>query len=63
MQDVGGCRAVLGSISAVRDLDKFIREQSRMSHKFATCDDYITHPKKSGYRGIHLVSRVRSSQH
>src|SRR5260370_19779222 len=61
MQDIGGCRAVLGSVRAVRQLDQFIRKESRMHHEFGTCDDYITHPKDSGYRGIHLVYRFRSA--
>jgi hypothetical protein len=60
MQDIAGCRAVLKSVSAVRDLDKFIRKESRMNHEFSTCDDYITTPKISGYRGIHLVYRFSS---
>jgi hypothetical protein len=60
MQDVGGCRAVLSSATAVKNLDKFIREESRMNHKFATVDNYIATPKVSGYRGIHLVYRFHS---
>src|SRR5665811_53607 len=56
MQDIGGCRAVLGdvrSLTAVRDLTM----RSRMKHYLAKENDYLTAPKPSGYRGIHLVYR------
>lgn len=48
MQDIGGCRAVVKSIAAVRALDKFYADESEMKHEFATRDDYILHPRDSG---------------
>jgi ppGpp synthetase/RelA/SpoT-type nucleotidyltranferase len=54
MQDIGGCRAVLGSLSDVEKLCKKYL-QSDLKHKLITQDDYIRQPKASGYRGIHLV--------
>jgi ppGpp synthetase/RelA/SpoT-type nucleotidyltranferase len=60
MQDVGGCRAILKSVEAVRRLDQFLRKESRMNHEFSTCDDYILSPKRSGYRGIHHVYRFKA---
>jgi ppGpp synthetase/RelA/SpoT-type nucleotidyltranferase len=62
MQDVGGCRAVLRNVKAVQELDNFIRKESRMKHEFSTHDDYISHPKPSGYRGIHLVYRFHADK-
>lgn len=51
MQDVAGCRAVLGSLDEVRRVQRRLsknRPPRRMT-------DYITEPRPSGYRGIHLI--------
>jgi ppGpp synthetase/RelA/SpoT-type nucleotidyltranferase len=62
MQDVAGCRAVLGNVKAVQELDAFLRNESRMKHEFGTHDDYIANPKPSGYRGVHLVYRFHADK-
>ena len=62
MQDIGGCRAVVKSVLAVRRLDEFYTNESEMKHELATRDDYIQSPRKSGYRGIHLVYRYFSDK-
>lgn len=51
MQDIGGCRAVLDSIDEVR------RVQRRLSRNRppVRVTDYITSPRSSGYRGVHVV--------
>lgn len=51
MGDIGGCRAVLDSIDEVR------RVEARLKKNRPPVDfhDYITHPKPSGYRAVHLV--------
>ncbi len=54
MQDIGGCRAIVGSVSSVRRLVRSY-ELSRVKHTLVRTDDYITAPKKSGYRGVHLI--------
>ena len=61
MQDIGGCRAVVNSMSALRTLLKLYRE-SNIKHQLATFDDYIGQPRSSGYRGYHLVYRYRSDK-
>ncbi len=61
MQDIGGCRAVVENVAKVRQLAAEYR-QSDIKHKLASCDDYIQNPKKSGYRGIHLVYRYYSDR-
>lgn len=59
MQDIGGCRAVLNSIDAVYDVkNMYLRGKSQ--HELVSIDDYIRHPKQSGYRSLHLVYRFRS---
>jgi hypothetical protein len=62
MQDIGGCRAVVKSVLAVRRLDRFYTKESEIKHELATRDDYIQSPRKSGYRGIHLVYRYFSDK-
>ena len=61
MQDIGGCRAILRDVKRVRKLvDDF--KTSDIKHKLASEDDYISSPKVSGYRGIHLVYRYYSDR-
>lgn len=60
MQDIGGCRAVVPSIDDVYSLrSRFYK--SRSKHVLVSEDDYIAKPKKSGYRGIHLIYKFQSS--
>lgn len=62
MQDIGGCRAVTESIDQVYALrDQF--RKSKSLHEFVTEDDYITRPKQSGYRSLHLIYRFKSIGH
>lgn len=51
MYDIGGCRAVLDNLDEVR------RVQRRLSRNRPPIRlrDYIDAPRKSGYRGVHLV--------
>ena len=58
MQDVGGCRAVLPSVDAVRRVARSYAEHPSR-HRVGHIDDYLTKPRSSGYRGIHLVSRFQ----
>lgn len=59
MQDIGGCRAVLSSIEAVYDVkNRYL--QSKSQHELVRIDDYIRHPKLSGYRSLHLIYRFKS---
>jgi putative GTP pyrophosphokinase len=50
MQDIGGCRAVLGSIEEIRRVERRLRKNPILRYA-----DYITTPRPSGYRGIHVV--------
>ncbi len=62
MQDIGGCRAVLTSVNHVRRLcDKYYMK-SNIKHKRVGFKDYITYPKKDGYRSIHLVYEYKSDK-
>lgn len=51
MQDIGGCRAILGN------LDELRRVEARLKRRRAPVrvDDYVASPRSSGYRSIYLV--------
>lgn len=55
MQDLGGCRAVLASVDAVRDVVDYYEHRSSIKHRRVNQDDYIIRPKRSGYRSVHLI--------
>lgn len=59
MQDIGGCRVILPDNNNVFTLKKVL-EESRWKQKLIRTNDYITSPKKTGYRGIHLIYECNS---
>ena len=61
MQDIAGCRAIVSSTSHVDTLVKLYKHGG-MKHKLVHEDDYIRQPKRSGYRGIHLVYKYFSDR-
>jgi ppGpp synthetase/RelA/SpoT-type nucleotidyltranferase len=61
MQDLGGCRAILSNASDVHKLVKKY-EDSDIKHALDDIDDYISAPKTSGYRGVHLIYKYFSDK-
>lgn len=61
MQDIGGLRAVVKDIHAVRALQSAYK-QSRFPHQLMNEHDYIGMPKSSGYRSVHLVYKYRNEK-
>lgn len=61
MQDIGGCRAIVRTMSNVNSLVDLYKK-CRIKHKLDHIDDYIKNPKESGYRGIHLIYRYHSDK-
>jgi len=61
MQDVGGLRAVVESLSQVHKLQE-IYLKSSLQHELIGIDDYIATPKKSGYRSLHLIYKYKNPQ-
>jgi putative GTP pyrophosphokinase len=54
MQDIGGCRAILpGGLPEIRAVQR--RLERRWS--IIDSDDYISGPKATGYRALHLIER------
>ena len=63
MQDIGGVRAVLNSVAEVRQIHSAIIKGRHKHSPVIPAKDYITEPKKDGYRGIHQVFKYSSKQH
>ncbi len=68
IQDIGGCRAVLGNVQLVKELVAKYKEFHAKSPKKNRSDwdgsddfDYIERPKPDGYRSVHLVFRFQSA--
>jgi ppGpp synthetase/RelA/SpoT-type nucleotidyltranferase len=59
MQDIGGLRAVVAGLSEVDQLASLYRNP-KLSHPLLREDDYISAPKNSGYRGVHLVYKYEN---
>jgi hypothetical protein len=56
MQDIGGCRAIMPSLAHVRELRQLYLDRP-LSHQYNKDKDYITDPRETGYRGVHLKYR------
>jgi putative GTP pyrophosphokinase len=61
MQDIGGLRAVVNSVSQARKLETAYRTAS-FQHSLVSSKNYIDHPKDDGYRSIHLIYRYENSR-
>ncbi len=62
MQDIAGCRAVMTNVELAKELHKRYYYNGDLKHKKVNEKDYITYPKKDGYRSIHLIYRFRSDK-
>jgi len=51
MQDIGGCRSVLQGIPELRRVQRRLAK----NRKPIRVNDYITDPRLSGYRGVHVI--------
>ena len=59
MQDLGGCRFIVPTNEEVyRYADKMLG--SRIRHRHVKTNDYISNPKQSGYRSLHMVFEYHS---
>lgn len=63
MQDIGGVRAILGSVKDVYRLADRYRNNKRLTHDLINQKDYIQNPRsQDGYRGIHLIYRYQNTR-
>lgn len=65
MQDIGGCRAVLSTISDVRKLVSLYEKSKAKNPRHGRPiqhdrDNYIEAPKPDGYRSYHLIFKYQS---
>lgn len=61
MQDIAGCRVVLENTSDASKLASLLKN-SKTRHILHRENNYISEPKRSGYRGIHLVYKYNASK-
>ena len=62
MQDIGGCRAILPTAELAKELCEKSFLKSNVKHKLINKKDYITYPKKDGYRSVHLIYAFKSDK-
>lgn len=60
MQDIGGLRAIVNSITDVESLKALYLSDRNFCHQLVRTDDYITTPKLDGYRSYHLVYKYKN---
>jgi hypothetical protein len=61
MQDIGGLRAVVSTLPQLRKLHENYKSTT-FTHKLISEFDYVSNPKESGYRSIHLVYKYKLRQ-
>lgn len=61
MQDLGGLRAVVSNLTQVYELYGNYKNSS-FDHELVLEKDYISDPKESGYRSIHLVYKYKNEK-
>ena len=61
MQDIGGCRAIVGSADDAFRLAADFAD-SRIRHELVRYDNYIDEPRDSGYRSLHMVYSYHSDR-
>lgn len=62
MQDIGGCRAVLSNVALAKKLYNDYYLKGDLKHKRVGVKDYISKPKKDGYRSIHVIYKFKSDK-
>lgn len=61
MQDIGGLRAVVPNMAALRKLhESYTRAPRRFQHQILPVKDYIESPKADGYRSLHQVFKYKN---
>jgi ppGpp synthetase/RelA/SpoT-type nucleotidyltranferase len=64
MQDIGGCRAIVSTAKQVESVVKFHLDawtKNPHRHELHRFKDYISSPKRSGYRSVHLIYKFKSA--
>lgn len=53
MQDIGGCRAIVDTVDQLRRIERRLVKNRPPD----SVDDYVSKPRPSGYRAVHVVVR------
>lgn len=61
MEDIAGCRAIVKGVAEVKSVYKALKKSTTKNILFRE-RDYISNPKESGYRGIHLIYKYNGSK-
>ncbi|MBT3043622.1 MAG: RelA/SpoT domain-containing protein [Candidatus Thiodiazotropha sp. (ex Codakia orbicularis)] len=61
MEDIAGCRVVVDNVRYVNKVYSLLKK-SRTKNILHRERDYITAPKESGYRGVHLIFKYNGSK-
>ena len=62
MQDIAGVRAIVPSVSQVYEIAKGYHA-GYSEHRLDDRNDYISNPKRDGYRSYHLIFRYTNMKH
>jgi len=62
MQDIAGCRAIVKNVDIAKKIYNNYYLKGKLKHKRVGKKDYISFPKKDGYRSFHLVYEYKSDK-
>lgn len=62
IQDIGGCRAVMNTVTSAKKLFEENYLKGELKHKRIRVNDYVTYPKKDGYRSFHIIYAYKSDK-
>src|SRR4030042_2063159 len=62
MQDIAGCRAIVRDVETAKKIYNDYYLKGNLKHKREGKKDYITFPKKDGYRSLHIIYEYKSDK-
>src|SRR3989338_8078834 len=62
MQDIAGCRAIVKDVETAKKIYNDYYLKGNLKHKRLGKKDYITFPKKDGYRSLHIIYEYKSDK-
>ena len=62
MQDIAGCRAIVKDVETAKNIYNNYYLKGNLKHKRVGKKDYITFPKKDGYRSLHIIYEYKSDK-
>jgi len=62
MQDIAGCRAIVKNVETAKRMYEDYYLKGNLKHKRVGKKDYITSPKKDGYRSFHIIYEYKSDK-